>query len=313
MPLWAFILAAAASAQPHPEQLRDLYRQHLAEQQHEYGEFDARTAEAARDLGLFLRAHNDSQSAHDAFTRAIAIDEKVFGPDARRTLADVADLASVSPIADAPQLFERAAKSSDPAAASRALVALGEMSASQGDSERAARYWRQALNRQDAAAPDSANAAMILNVLAQVVDPPEAIPLLQRALALDRKLYGPDYPETGGVDQLLAQALLATHKAAEAIGPAREALTILTTKLGPDHPRTASAANTLADALRANNKFTEAERYYRDALAADEKVLGPQHSTTLDDVRTLAAFLRERGKVTEAIELERRLVVNVAR
>ncbi|HEY3840001.1 MAG TPA: tetratricopeptide repeat protein [Bryobacteraceae bacterium] len=313
MPFWALAVAAAAHAQPHSEQLRDLYQQHLAEEQRDHGEFDARTAEAARDLGLFFRGHNDPQSAHDALTHAVAIDEKVFGPDAPRTLADVADLATVSPASEAPRLFERAAKSSDAAAASRALLALGEMRASQDDHQGAARFWRQALAKQEAAAPDSPNAAMILNVLAQVVEPAEAIPLLHRALALDRKIYGAGHPETGGVDQLLAQSLLATGKAADAVAPAGEAFSILSTKLGLEHPRTASAADTLADAFRATAKFAEAERYYRQALAIDEKILGPQHPTTLENIRNLAAFLRRRGKVNEAIVLERRLVVNVAR
>jgi tetratricopeptide (TPR) repeat protein len=302
-----------AYAQPQAGQLRDLYEQHLAEQLRDHGEFDALTAQAARDLGLFLRSHGDPQAAYNALAHAVAIDEKVSGVDAPRTLADVADLASVAPLSDAGKLFERASKSSDAGAASRALVALGEMRASQGDRDGAARYWRQALARQEAAGPDSTNAAMILNALAQVVEPGEAVPLLRRALALDRRIYGPDYPETGGVDQLLAQALLASGRAVEAVTPGREAVSILGTKLGPEHPRTAAAANTLADVLRATRKFTEAERYYRQALSIDEKVFGPQHASTLDDIRNLAAFLRERGRTAEAVILERRLVVNVAR
>src|SRR5690348_1828418 len=122
-------------AQPDPAMLRGLYEQHLAEQQKAYGEVDPHTADASRDLALFLRNHGDSQGAYTALVRTVAIDEKLFGADAARTLADVADLASVAPPADAGKLFERAAKSSDAASASRALVALGEMRASQGDRE----------------------------------------------------------------------------------------------------------------------------------------------------------------------------------
>jgi tetratricopeptide (TPR) repeat protein len=311
--LW-LLTVSLGQAQPHPAMLRELYEQHLAEQRREHGEFDTHTAEAARDLGLFLRSHDDPEAAYAALSRVVAIDEKVFGVDAPLTLADVADLATVAPLADAGSLFERASKSSDAGAASRAFVALGELHASQSDREGAARYWRQALSKQEAATgPESESVAMILNVLAQVLDPGDALPLLRRTLALDRKIFGPAHPEVGATDQLLAGALLATGKAAEAVAPGREALSILALKLGPEHPRTAAAANTLAGVLRATQKFVEAERLYRQALSIDEKVFGPQHPDTLDAVSTLAAFLRERGRVAEAVVLERRLVVNVAR
>jgi len=306
-------MTGLAYAQPDPVMLRGLYEQHLAEQQQAHGEFDSHTADAARDLALFLRSHGDSNGAYAALVRTVAIDEKLFGADAARTLADVADLASVAPPADAGKLFERTAKSSDPAAASRALVALGEMRASQGDREGAARYWRQALAKQEAATgPESERVATLLNLLAQAVEPGDAIPLLQRALTLDRKIFGPGHPEIGATDQLLASSLLATGKTADAIAPGREALSILSLKLGPDHPRTAMAASTLAEVLRTSRNFAEAESLYRQALSIEEKVYGPQHPMTLIAIKNLADFLRERGKVADAIVLERRLITNVA-
>ncbi len=198
--VWAAILAYA---QPDPAMLRNLYEQNLASQQRRYGEFDAHTAEAARDLGLFLRRYANAKSAYDALSRAVVIDEKVFGADAPRTLSDVADLASVAPLDEAFKLFERAAKSSDAAAAARALIALGEARATQGDREGASKYWRMALAKQEAVNPDSTTTAMILNILAQTVEPGSAVPLFRRALLLDRKLLGPAHPEVGATDQLL--------------------------------------------------------------------------------------------------------------
>ena len=177
----------------------------------------------------------------------------------------MADLATVAPVGEAGKLFERAAKSSDAGAASRALVALGEMHAGEGDREGAARYWRQALAKQEAATgPESSNVATILNVLAQVVEPAEAIPLLMVARWPSTGNYlAPGYPEIGATDELLAGALLAVGKAPDAVAPGREALAILSAKLGPEHPRTAAAANTLAGVLTATGKFAEAERLYR--------------------------------------------------
>jgi len=302
--------AGLLGAQPNPAMLRQLFEQHLEEQVREHGELDARTALAARELGLFLRGAGDGDGAYRAMTRAVAIDEKVFGVDAPRTLADVADLASVAPMGEAGKLFERASKSSDAAAAARALVALGEMHAGNGDAAGAARYWRQAVAKME---PESESAARVMNVLAQVVEPREAIPLLRHALAIDHKVLGARHPEVGATEQLLARALVAAGRAAEAVTPAREALAILSDKLGPEHPRVAAAAATLASVLRVTGSFAEAERLYREALRVDEKVLGPQAPETLEEVRQLAGLLRERGRVQEAVELERRLVVNVAR
>jgi tetratricopeptide (TPR) repeat protein len=297
-------------SQPDPAMLRNIFEQHLAEEQQAHGEFDVRTAAAARDLGLFLRGRNDTAGAHAALSRAIAIDEKVFGPESPRTLADLADLASVSPLADAAKLFERASKSPDAAASARALVALGEMHAGQGDREGAARYWHRAVAKMP---PDTENTARILNVLAQVVQPAEAIPLLRRALVLDRRILGATHPEVGATGQLLAAALIATAKPADALPFAKEAYAILSGKLGPDHPRTAEAADTLANVLRANARFTEAEKFFRQAIDIDDRVLGPQHPSTLAEIRRFADFLRQRGRTRDAAELERRLVVNVAR
>jgi tetratricopeptide (TPR) repeat protein len=306
-------IASLAYGQPDPAMLRKLYEQNLARAQHQHGEFDAHTAEAARNLGLFLRTYADPKSAYDALAHAVAIDEKVFGAESPRTLTDVADLASVAPLEEAVKLFARAAQSSDAAAAARALIALGEASASQGDRAAAAKYWRMALAKQESVNPDSIATATILNVLAQSVEPAEAIPLLNRALALDRKLFGPEHPEVGGADQLLAASLLAVGKTAEALAPAREAVSILRSKLGPDHPRTARAASTLAAVLNSTRQFREAERFYMEAWSTDEKTLGPDDSTTQDDIRNLAAFFRQHGRVAEAEEWEHRLITNVAR
>lgn len=309
---WMWI-ASLAYAQPDPAMLRKLYEQNLADQQRQHGEFDPHTADAARNLGLFLRTYADPKAAYDALSHAVDIDEKVFGADSARTLADVADLATVAPFEQAVKLFARAARSSDGAAAARALIALGESAASQGDRAGAIKYWRMALAKQESVNPDSIAMATILNVLAQSVEPTEAIPLLRRALVLDRKLLGPDHPEAGSVDQLLAASLLAIGKPDDALAPAREAIAILRAKLGPDHPRTARAAGTLAAVLNSTRQFREAERFYVEAWTTDEKALGPDDPTTQDDIRNLAAFFRQHGRAAEAEEMEHRLISNVAR
>lgn len=286
--------------------LRDLYDQHVTDQQREHGEFDAHTAEATRNLGPFLRGHSDRAAVYTALSGTVAIDEKVFGPNAPRTLADVAGLATVVPRADAPKLFERAAGSSDAAAAPRALVALGELRVWQDDRERSGPIL--------ASSPREAGSRFAKHC--HNPDRPCASdrPRRSHPAAAARPGDRPQKFRTSPSEMRHRRATVggsATGKAAEAEPSGRGALDVLSEKLGPDHPRTAAAASTLASILRTNGKFAKAEGLYRQALAVDEAVLGPQDPGTLDTVRALADLWRDRGRKEEATVLERRLILNV--
>lgn len=299
--------------QPDPAMLRGLFEQALARREQQYGMLDARTAQAAHDLGMFLHNQQDDDGARRALTEALRVDEKTRGLSAARTLSDAADLASVSPPEQAEPLWQRAAKSGDAALAARSLAALGELREAQGDRAGAAGFYRQALAKQEAVrGKDDAQVAVRLNELALVENPRAGVVLLQRALAIDRRAWGERHPETATAETNLSGLLLATGKIAESVRIAKAALATFESTLGPDHPRTAVATSNLADALRAARDYAGAERMYRRALAIDEAVYGPNRPETQSDVQNLADFLRERGRNQEAQELERRLPVSGA-
>jgi tetratricopeptide (TPR) repeat protein len=304
--LW--IAALALAFQPDPAMLRRLFEEGLAKREREYGLADARTAAAARALGLFLRDQHDRTGAHRALAEALSIDEKTLGESGVQTSVDTADLASVSTGAEAEALWQRAARSNDFATASRALSSLGEIHEAMGDLVAAAGFYRAAVAKEEAASgKDGARVAVRLNSLALVSDPSAAIPLLQRALAIDRRTWGERHPETATVEANLSGELLAAGRVAESVRMGTMALDSFNATLGRDHPRTAAAASNLADALRAKGDRTGAERLYRRALSIDERAYGPNHPETLDDVRNLADFLREIGRNQEAAQLERRI------
>src|SRR5436853_1198597 len=94
--------------QPAPAMLRRLFEQELARRKQESSGLDARAAQAARDLGMLLSLQGDAASAQRTLAEALHIDEKVFGPMAPQTLADVAELAGVSPEGQAEALWRRA-------------------------------------------------------------------------------------------------------------------------------------------------------------------------------------------------------------
>jgi tetratricopeptide (TPR) repeat protein len=289
---------SALALQPDPAMLRGVFEEELARRQEHYGTFDARTAEAARNLGVFLSRQGDRSDARNILDQVVRIDEKVFGPTAPQTLADVAELANVSPGQDAEPLWRRAAETNDANVAARAFAALGKLHTQTDDRKGAALYYRRALIKEEVAGhKDSADAALYLNALAKLVDAAEAIPLLERALAIDRRLLGAGHPETATTEANLGGLLVDTARNEEAIRLATEALAVFRQTLGLDQPRTAVAASILGYAFEVKGDRKQAEQMYRLALAVDERAYGSQHPQTLNDARVLAEFMGDKGPI----------------
>ncbi len=122
-----------------------MFEEALERRQEQFGVFDARTAQAARDLGLFVGAQGSTAEARNILDQVVRIDEKVFGGEALQTLADVAELASVSGPAQAEPLWKRASKSASAGVSARAFAELGKLHALAGDRAGAASFYRSAL------------------------------------------------------------------------------------------------------------------------------------------------------------------------
>ncbi len=218
--VWVIAVSAVSRAfafQPDPAAFRKLFEDALARRVRAYGESDARTAQAARDLGLYLCRSADAAAARRAMANAVRLDDKALGPTAPQTLEDVAALASVSPRAEAEPLLRRAAESSDPSVAGPALTSLAAIRKAAGDLAGAAALLRRAVEKAEAAeGKDSPTVALVLNVLAQAVTPKEAVPLLERALAIDQQAFGSAHPQTLQDARKLAALLRAAGQPGEA-------------------------------------------------------------------------------------------------
>lgn len=298
----------AVALQPSPGMLRQLFEEALNRRIQEYGASDARTAQAARDLGLFLRSQDNLLAARDALVKTVHIDEEALGPEAAQTIADVAELAGVSQPEEAEPLWRRVAESPDAKMSARAEAALGQLRETAGDRAGAAKFYRRALVREEAGSgQDSARVAVRLNALSRVVDLPEGIAHLDRAIDISRRHLGARHPETATLELNLAGLLLKAGSVDEAAQSGTDAMSIFEEVLGADDPRTAQAATLLAHALRAKRDIGGAERMYRRALDIDEQVYGLREARTMTDARTLAGFLREIGKRQEAAEVEKRM------
>jgi tetratricopeptide (TPR) repeat protein len=270
--------------QPNTDAIRRLFEENLAQRQN---------AQAARDLGLFLKQQGDATGARRALALALGMEEKESGAASEATLADAAELASVSEPDQAARLWRRAAESRNPALASEALAALAESRIEAGDGAGAAALLRKAVAKaEEASGKESAQVAVRLNGLAQTVAAKEGVPLLERALAIERRQLGEGHPETASTMANLAGLYVNTGRADEALRLAAAAIAILDKTLGPAHPRTAAACTVAAFAARDKGDRAQAEKLFRRALEIDERAYGPQHAETLRDARNLAEFLR---------------------
>jgi tetratricopeptide (TPR) repeat protein len=262
------ILAAAAMLlQPSPAVLRQLFEEEFARCQAEYGDSDRRTAQASRDLALFLIRQGITADARSALSQTIRRDEASFGANHPQTLTDVAELAAITPRAQAEELWMRAARSSEVLVAARSLAALGQFRENAGDRTAAARLYRDSLAKEETAGRDTARVAVRLNALARVVAAEEAIGLLMRALSINRSKLGPRHHETATVESNLANMLLASRKWDEAARLSEHALSVFEEVFGKESDRVNVAATILAQACRARGKTAAAEEIERRYLS----------------------------------------------
>jgi hypothetical protein len=183
------------------------------------------------------------------------LDEQLLGPAARQTLADLSELASLSEPAAAAFMWQRASASPDPAVASRSLAALGSLREQSGDRESASALYRRALAMEEAATgANSIRVAARLNTLSFVVEPVEAVALLEKALRITA-FAGGHRLETASIQMNLAARLMDLARAGRALPFAGKAAATFAEILGPDHPRTV-ASRTLRDRAADLKKIT---------------------------------------------------------
>lgn len=199
-------IAGSLAAQPDISVVRRVFEESLARRQREFGAADARTAQAARDLGLFLRANKDAPGARVALAKALRIDDTTLGVSAPQTLEDAAALASVSAPAAAEPMLRRAAESPDPVVSGQALSTLGGLRKAAGDFAGAAANFRRALAKaEQAEGPDSTPVELILNIL----------------VALDRQTLGPRHAQTLDDARRLAELYRRTGRPGMSGSPGR--------------------------------------------------------------------------------------------
>jgi tetratricopeptide (TPR) repeat protein len=177
------------------------------------------TSRLLNDAGLYLRNRGQLGEAGRVLKRALAIAEKVYGPD-------------------------------HPATAIRASN-IGLILKHQGDPAGALRYAQRALAIDEKIyGPGNPEAATDANNIGAILqdqgDLEGALRYTQRALAIDEKAYGPDHPQVAVCAGNIGAILHAQGDPVAALPYARRALRIFAATYGPDHPDTKLARRNLA-------------------------------------------------------------------
>jgi tetratricopeptide (TPR) repeat protein len=127
-----------------------------------------------------------------------------------------------------------------------------------------------------------------------------ARPLLERALEIRQKVFGPEDIHTAQSLNSLAILLQDQGDLARAQPLFARALAIKEKELGPRHPDTAASLNNLARLLQSQGDLTGARPLYERALAIKEKALGLEHLDTALSLNCLANLLTEQGDLAGA-------------
>ena len=272
-------------------------------------------------MGQHWKAVAEWGQCEPLMRRALAIDERAYGPDHPNVAAELNNLAGLleatNRLGEAEPLMRRALAISersygpdhpDVATDLNDLAQLLKATNRLGEAEPI--YRRALAIDEHSFGPDHPKVAIDLNNLAHLLKATnrlgEAEPLMRRALAIDEHSFGPDHPKVAIDLNNLAQLLQATNRLGETEPLMRRALAIFEKSYGPEHPKVATSLNNIALLLLETNRLEEAEPLLRRALAIDERAYGPDHPEVATDLSNLAGLLQATNRLGEAEPLLRR-------
>jgi tetratricopeptide (TPR) repeat protein len=282
------------------------------------GAASAQCAKLLGEAGSYFHGRGAYLRARPPFERALAICERVLGPEHPNTggtlndlallLKDQGDLVGARPLYErALAIYEKVLGPEHPNTA-LSLNNLASLLTDRGDLVGARPLFERALAiNEKVLGPEHSETARTLNNLASLLkdqgDSVGARQLFERALAINKKGLGPEHPLTAATLNNLALLL-------EDQGDLERALAINEKVLGPEHPRTAASLNNLAFLLKGQGNLAGARPLFERTLAIYEKVLGPEHPDTAASLNKLALLLQDQGDLVGARPLfERTLAI----
>jgi eukaryotic-like serine/threonine-protein kinase len=273
--LWADLIFVVGESQRRPN---DALALQLAAEAavHRAGndaDCEARVADA---LGTALRSAGKFDDSIPYTERALALRERVLGPDHLDVAVTLVNL-------------------------SNALGSLDRLPAAQTLLRRAVTIFERALG------PDHPSVAVAENNLGgvyyQAGDYAPALHSFERAVAIRERALGPTHVKLGPALVNRAMVSVDLGRTDDAVRDLERAVTIFEAARGPDHPDVAEALDHLGDALIAQHKLAEAGRDLERALAITEHALGPDHPDLGFILVNLGELSWERGEYDRARHL----------
>jgi tetratricopeptide (TPR) repeat protein len=192
-------------------------------------------------------------------------------------------------------------------ALANSLYGLGKLLAQDGRDAEAEKSLRQALNLQQLLYGASHPAiARTLKDLAEAVadggDLKTAIPIMQRALAMQRELSGSEpHPDLAEVLNDMGLLLYESGDLDGAEKFYRESLAMNRRLLGDKHPKIANGLENVAMSLQDKGDLAGAEILYRQSLEMRRELLGENHDLVGRTLLNLASLQYDRGATKEAL------------
>jgi eukaryotic-like serine/threonine-protein kinase len=266
-------LARVAELQGNVAEALRLGEQVLAERIARFGQEHPRVAAQLNNLGLAFEGVGDSDSARHYYRRALAIKEKVLGPDSASTALTLNNLGAIE-------------------------IVLGHLDEGQPLLERALAVRERVLG------PEHPYVATTLGNLAIAhrkrgrID--EALAMQERALAIKIKAYGPIHNYVGNSVSDLGRSYASQGNHARALELFRRALDIRKQALGAEHPKVLSSINQMSTSLIALGRMAEARPLLQANLRVLEKLEHPEPDDFSETLALIAECELASGSATRA-------------
>jgi tetratricopeptide (TPR) repeat protein len=191
------------------------------------------------------------------------------------------------------------------------LHGLGYLLADEEHYAEAEKTLRDALEREHALYGDAhPEIARTVKDLARVVadggDLKQAIPIMQSAVAMQRRLRGREpHPDVAEAINDLAMLLWRAEDYTSSEQFFTESLQMKRRLYGEKHPEIATGLANLASALQDKGDLARSELYYAQALAMSRELLGDVHPDVAQTMHNLASLQFDRGETRAALATER--------
>ena len=265
-------------------------------------------SETYQGLGLLPQAHTLAE-------HALGIRRRVLGPEDKKTLEAMINVANVSyeegHYAQAEQSFRELFESYRRLSGPESRDTLGMMANLSAALEAQSRYReaekvqrdlldvrRRVLGSEHKDVLDSM--ALLANTLSGEGHNTEAEKLLDDELGIQLRTLGTAHPGTLLTMGNLASVLEAEHRYSEAREMYQRTLEIQRRVLGDEHPFTLDSIGGMASISKAEGNYKDAEQLFRKILDVRRRVLGPAHPETLSGMGALGITLAYEKRYAEA-------------